>query len=81
MYRRYSTQYRALYRARAPGTPPRPPLPTVHSMDLHTALDQLPCAAAVRDADATLWSHPLGMRFLDGRVALPDALAKKVSSF
>ena len=51
------------------------------SMDLHTALDQLPCAAAVRDADATLWSHPLGMRLLDGRVALPDALAKKVSSF
>ena len=51
------------------------------SMDLHTVLDKLPCAAAVREADHTLWSHPKGLQFLDGTSAMPDTLARKVSSY
>ena len=51
------------------------------SMDLHAALDKLPCAGAVRDADDTLWSHPTGLQFLDGTSAMPDKLARKVSSY
>lgn len=51
------------------------------SMDLHTLIDALPCAGAVRGADDTMWSHPTGLRFLDGRTEMPDKLAKKVSSF
>jgi len=51
------------------------------SMDLHAVLDKLPCATAVRDADDTLWSHPKGLQFLDGTSAMPDKLARKVSSY
>ena len=51
------------------------------SMDLSAVLDKLPCASAVRGADATLWSHPKGLQFLDGTSALPDKLAKQVSSY
>jgi len=51
------------------------------SMDLHTQIDQQPCAAEVRRADSTLWTHPTGIRFLDGRTALPDAVSKKVTSY
>jgi hypothetical protein len=51
------------------------------SMDLHAVLDKLPCAAAVREADGTLWSHPKGLQFLDGTSAMPDKLARKVSSY
>ena len=50
-------------------------------MDLHAVLEQQPCALEVRRVDSTLWSHPTGIHFLDGRTALPDAASKKVTSY
>ena len=49
-------------------------------MDLHTVLDKLSCAAAVREADHTLWSHPKGLQFLDGTRRCPTR-SGKVSSY
>ena len=51
------------------------------SMNLHLLLDKASCGAEVRRRDATMWSHPTGLRFLDGTVAFPDALAEKVSTY
>jgi len=53
------------------------------SMNLHTLINKLPCAAEVRQArgPTSLWTHPLGLRFLDGEAKLPEQLAKKVTPY
>ena len=51
------------------------------SMNLHSVIARLPSAAAVRAADASLWTSPTGLRFLDGGAKLPEELARKITAY